>query len=189
MAAHPLRKRSQGKPHLIVVPGSTLGNWRNELERFCPSLRVVVYHGSPKEKQHVRHLLKRALLVSSSHHHGHHGSSAPSEEDEIHIVLATYTMFERESGAEDRALLKKMDFDYLVLDEAHCIKNSSSSRYFHLRNLRTHRRLLLSGTPVQNDVTELLALLGFLMPQVKCSSHLVHSGGKYVKATVVVTVF
>mmetsp|Transcript_26397 Transcript_26397/g.39169 ORF Transcript_26397/g.39169 Transcript_26397/m.39169 type:complete len:472 (-) Transcript_26397:136-1551(-) len=75
-------------------------------------------------------------------------------------------MFERESGAEDRAFLRKIKFEYLVLDEAHCIKNASSSRYSHLRNLKTRRRLLLSGTPVQNDLRELLALLGFLMPEV-----------------------
>lgn len=55
-----------------------------------------------------------------------------------------------------------------MLDEAHCIKNSQSSRYANLRHLNTKRRLLLSGTPVQNDVRELLSLLGFLMPQVSC---------------------
>lgn len=58
-----------------------------------------------------------------------------------------------------------MNFEYLVLDEAHCIKNTESSRYTHLNNLKTRHRLLLSGTPVQNDVGELLALLSFLMPK------------------------
>ena len=204
-------KTSSPKTHLIVVPGSTLGNWRNELDRFCPSLRVVVYHGSPKEKQRVKRLLKKAMLLPPSGSsditsRGHKQRNAVAPSDEIHIVLATYTMFERESGSEDRSLLKKINFEYLVLDgricvcmgamfkregtnrivycivlhcwclcgvymytfwiEAHCIKNASSSRYYHLRSLRTRRRLLLSGTPVQNDVTELLALLGFLMPQV-----------------------
>jgi SNF2 family DNA or RNA helicase len=75
-------------------------------------------------------------------------------------------MFERENGAEDRSFLRKMPFEYLVLDEAHCIKNSQSARYSNLRGLNPKRRLLLSGTPVQNDVRELLALLSFLMPRV-----------------------
>jgi SWI/SNF-related matrix-associated actin-dependent regulator 1 of chromatin subfamily A len=75
-------------------------------------------------------------------------------------------MFERDSGAEDRSFLKRIPFEYLVLDEAHCIKNSQSSRYLNLRGLNPRRRLLLSGTPVQNDVRELLALLSFLMPKV-----------------------
>lgn len=98
------------RPHLIVVPGSTLGNWCNELERFCPSLRVVVYHGSAKEKQHIKHVLKRALIAPPE------ATSRSHRESPVHVVLATYTMFERESGADDRSLLKKIDFDYLVLD-------------------------------------------------------------------------
>ena len=75
-------------------------------------------------------------------------------------------MFERDSGAEDRSFLKKIPFEYLILDEAHCIKNSMSSRYQNLRGFNPRHRLLLSGTPVQNDVRELLALLSFLMPKI-----------------------
>lgn len=57
-------------------------------------------------------------------------------------------------------------FDYLVLDEAHGIKNAQSSRFLNLNMLKTKHRLLLSGTPVQNDISELLSMLSFLMPQV-----------------------
>jgi SWI/SNF-related matrix-associated actin-dependent regulator of chromatin subfamily A containing DEAD/H box 1 len=113
-ASLPTHKSKPMRPHLIVVPGSTLGNWCNELERFCPSLQVVVYHGSPKEKQHVKHILKRALINPPDSNRQRHRREPP-----VHVVLATYTMFERESGADDRSLLKKIDFDYLVLDGNH----------------------------------------------------------------------
>jgi SNF2 family DNA or RNA helicase len=83
----------------------------------------------------------------------------------LDILLGTYTIFERESGKDDRKFLYSISFDYVVLDEGHCIKNANSSRYTNLCYLKAKRRLLLSGTPVQNDVSELLALLSYLMPK------------------------
>lgn len=68
------------------------------------------------------------------------------------MILSTYTIFERESGKSDRAFLVNQQFEYLVLDEAHCIKNSSSSRFSALNAMNSSNRLLLSGTPVQNDL-------------------------------------
>ena len=91
----------------------------------------------------------------------HTGNIAPD------VILSTYTIFERESNKADRAFMYSLHFEYLVLDEAHCIKNASSSRFVNLNMLRTRHRLLLSGTPVQNDISELLSMLSFLMPQVR----------------------
>jgi len=135
------------KPHLIVVPASTLSNWQNELQRFCPTLNVMTYHGSQNERTELRYAVKC-------------GHSNP------HIILSTYTIFERESCHDDRRFMYKMAFDYLILDEAHCIKNAAGSRFINLNYLRTRHRLLLSGTPVQNDISELLSMLSFLMPKV-----------------------
>ncbi len=84
----------------------------------------------------------------------------------VDVLLCTYTIFEREASKIDRAFLCAQQFEFLVLDEAHCIKNASSSRFEHLNMLKTKHRLLLSGTPVQNDLRELLALLSFLMPKM-----------------------
>jgi SNF2 family DNA or RNA helicase len=126
-----------------------LDNWLNEFEKFSPDMVIVPYRGSQTERFHLaRDLLKDV------------------KNESVDVIICTYTMFERESGKEDRKFLKRIDFSYLVLDEAHCIKNSSSSRFETLRQLRTSRRLLLSGTPVQNDVKELLTLLSFLTPKV-----------------------
>eukprot|EP01033_Poteriospumella_lacustris_P003447 gene3447-2545_t len=137
------------RPHLIVVPASVLSNWENELERFCPSLTVLRYHGSQNEKSLLRQELRRRIPLG-----------------EIDVILTTYTLFERESNAKDRAFFMNQKFNFLILDEAHSIKNASSSRYNNLNALNTKHRLLLSGTPVQNDLRELLALLSFLMPRV-----------------------
>jgi SWI/SNF-related matrix-associated actin-dependent regulator 1 of chromatin subfamily A len=86
--------------------------------------------------------------------------------DDLDVLLCTYTIFERDSGKPDRKFLQKIPFSYLVLDEAHSIKNSTSKKHDNLRQLMSKHRLLLSGTPVQNDVKELLALLTFLTPKV-----------------------
>eukprot|EP01035_Chromulina_nebulosa_P021866 gene21866-28307_t len=137
------------QPHFIVVPASTLANWQNEFAKFCPSFVVVTYHGTQKERAEMRHELRESI-----------------EEGEVDVILSTYTIFERESGKSDRAFLVNQQFEYLVLDEAHCIKNSSSSRFSALNAMNSSNRLLLSGTPVQNDLKELLALLRFLMPAV-----------------------
>lgn len=142
-----LRGKRVKRPHLIVVPASTLSNWLNEIQRFCPALTVLNYHGSQAERSEKRRYLRRHA-------------------DEVDVIFSTYTIFERESGQDDRSFLYSQSFDYLILDEAHCIKNSASSRFYNLNKLNTKHRLLLSGTPVQNDVSELLALLSFLMPKV-----------------------
>ncbi|KAJ1426726.1 SNF2 family N-terminal domain-containing protein [Ochromonadaceae sp. CCMP2298] len=147
LASQPGRKR----PHLIVVPASVLSNWQNELQRFCPTLDVITYHGSQAERSDMRYEIKGGKLKHD-------------------VMLSTYTIFERESNKPDRSFLCSQAFDYLVLDEAHCIKNASSSRFINLNFLKTRHRLLLSGTPVQNDISELLSMLSFLMPQVFSSS-------------------
>lgn len=137
------------KTHLLVVPASTLNNWSNELEKFCPDLNYVIYHGSQGEREEMRYNIRKKM-----------------EHGEIDIILSTYTIFERESCKDDQSFLRKLMFEYVVLDEAHCIKNSESSRYKKLNDLNSRKRLLLSGTPVQNDLKELLALLSFLMPRI-----------------------
>lgn len=145
--------RSIARPHLIVVPASTLANWENELDRFCPSLVVHTYHGSQNERLDMRRELRNGFEAGT-----------------IDVLLSTYTLFERESGGDDRKFLHNQTFEYLILDEAHGIKNSASARFTQLNRVKTKHRLLISGTPVQNELKELLSLLSFLMPTVFSSS-------------------
>ena len=108
---------------------------------------VVTYYGTQNERAMLRYELRAGLCPD--------------------VILSTYTIFERESNKSDRAFMNSLQFEYLVLDEAHCIKNAQSSRFTNLNMLKTKHRLLLSGTPVQNDISELLSMLSFLMPQVQ----------------------
>jgi SWI/SNF-related matrix-associated actin-dependent regulator 1 of chromatin subfamily A len=140
--------RKVPRPHLIVVPASTLSNWEIELRRFCPAFQVLTYHGSQNERAALRYEIRS-------------GHATPD------VILTTYTIFERESNKSDRSFMQSLPFEYLVLDEAHGIKNAQSSRFVNLNVLKTKHRLLLSGTPVQNDIGELLSMLSFLMPQVR----------------------
>lgn len=126
-------------PHLIVAPGSTLENWRRELEKWLPLHETVVYHGSQETRGDIRYRYSN--------------SSCPD------IILTTYTYFERQSGGEDRSFLYKFKFSYVVYDEAHAIKNMKSQRYQRLTKIKSNNRLLLSGTPIQNNLSELLALM------------------------------
>jgi SWI/SNF-related matrix-associated actin-dependent regulator 1 of chromatin subfamily A len=79
------------------------------------------------------------------------------------VILTTYQTV---ASKFDKPLFKKINFTYLVLDEAHSIKNKGSQRYQSLYKLRSERRILLTGTPLQNNLEELWTLLEFLMPKL-----------------------
>ncbi len=134
-------------PHIIVVPSSVLSNWEKEFQKFCPALRVMVYHGSAANRADIK-----------ARGWGYY--------DTVDVVLTTYTMWERESSVDDRRFILGKHYDYLVLDEGHSIKNARGSRFLRLKRVRCNHRLLLTGTPVQNNVGELLSLLSFLMPDI-----------------------
>lgn len=129
---------------LIIVPASVLSNWKREFENFAPNMRVALYHGSVNE----RYDLQDELQDSSS----------------FDVLITTYSYFQSDSCVRDRKFLSRHRFTYCILDEGHNIKNSKSSRFKRINNLRTEYRIILSGTPVQNSTQELLTLLSFLMP-------------------------
>jgi len=158
-----------------VVPASTLANWQNEFAKFCPSFVVSTYHGTQRERAEMRIELRESIeegevvCTICAPRYLQYPVKLPllpyfilfySIQD---VILSTYTIFERESGKPDRSFLMSQQFEYLVLDEAHCIKNSSSSRFSALNALNSSNRLLLSGTPVQNDLVT--------MTLIYCRSH------------------
>lgn len=129
-------------PHLIVVPASTLDNWDRELSLWCRHLDVLVYHGSQKERHETRIRILDGDLS-------------------FEIILTTYNMVFSE---DDKKLFKKYKFQYIVFDEAHLLKNMKTKRYAQLMMIKSQRRLLLTGTPLQNNLLELMSLLIFTMP-------------------------
>lgn len=146
------------RPHLIVVPASVLSNWMNEFKKFAPDMQVVKYHGNLAEREEIRGELDRRFL--SSRGAGVGGSCVPR----LDAVLTTFSYFSSESNKGDRSFLRKFEFDYLVVDEGHTLKNPKGLRYQNLNKFQTSHRLLLTGTPVQNSPKELMSLLCFLMP-------------------------
>lgn len=132
-------KESWG-PHLIVVPTSVLLNWEMEFKRFAPGFKVLTYYGSPQQRKEKRK-----------------GWNRP---DAFHICIVSYQLV-----VQDQNSFKRKKWGYMILDEAHNIKNFRSTRWQALLNFNTERRLLLTGTPLQNNIAELWSLLYFLMPQ------------------------
>ena len=112
---------SKRKLHFLVVPASTLKNWENELQRFCPKLVHRTYHGTQNERYDLRGQLTREI-----------------EQGKIDIVLSTFTIFERESGREDRSFIYKQRFEYMIVDEAHCLKTSKSARFTNLNHVKVN---------------------------------------------------
>ena len=127
-------------PHLIIVPTSVLLNWEMEFKRFCPGLKVLTYYGTPQQRKEKR--------------------KGWNKEDAFHVCIVSYQLV-----VQDQHSFKRKKWEYMVLDEAHNIKNFRSTRWQALLNFNTKRRLLLTGTPLQNNLAELWSLLYFLMPQ------------------------
>ncbi|KAJ3169478.1 hypothetical protein HDU88_000668 [Geranomyces variabilis] len=134
-------------PHLIVVPASTLENWRREINKWCPSLKTASYYGKQAERRAIQDDIYNDL-----------------DDGNVDIVLTTYNLC---TGAQDdRSFLRKLHCQSLILDEGHMVKNMNSARYKHLMSFKAPFRLLLTGTPLQNNLMELLALLSFIMPKL-----------------------
>eukprot|EP00850_Spirogloea_muscicola_P003093 SM000012S25355 [mRNA] locus=s12:642329:650370:+ [translate_table: standard] len=132
-------------PHMVVAPKSTLGNWINEFKRFCPSLRVFKLHGNQEERAYQRDNLLQ-----------------PGNFD---VVVTSFEMAIKEKGA-----FKKFSWRYIIIDEAHRIKNENSILAKTMRIYSTNYRLLITGTPLQNNLHELWALLNFLLPEIFSSA-------------------
>ncbi|KAK7610039.1 SNF2 family helicase/ATPase [Phyllosticta paracitricarpa] len=134
-------------PHLIIVPGSTLENWLIEINKFSPELgaRTQPYYGSQADRADLR-------------------AKIEDERDSISIVVTTYDTACR--NKEDNKFLRLLSPQVCVFDEAHNLRNSQSKRYKELMRIPAEFRLLLTGTPLQNNLQELVSLLAFLMPDV-----------------------
>ncbi|KAI4291255.1 SWI/SNF-related matrix-associated actin-dependent regulator of chromatin subfamily A member 5 [Pancytospora philotis] len=132
--------RRERAKHLVIVPKSCLQNWKNEFARFVPELSVHVFHTSKSEVK-----AEAAAIFAKK----------------IDVVLTTYEMCLFAKSA-----FKKIAWSYVVVDEAHRLKNENSQLSQILRMFRFDHRLLLTGTPLQNNIHELWALLNFIVPEI-----------------------
>ena len=141
----------------MVAPASVLSNWEREFHKFAPHLNVVKYHGTQNQRQALQDQLRPHLRSNWM------VCSRKERPELVDVILTPITYFQKEKSP-DRAFLRKFQYHYLVVDEAHLLKNSQGLRYTTLNKMKTQNRLLLTGTPVQNSPQELMSLLCFLMP-------------------------
>uniref|UniRef100_A0A8C7WGM4 Proliferation-associated SNF2-like protein n=1 Tax=Oncorhynchus mykiss TaxID=8022 RepID=A0A8C7WGM4_ONCMY len=132
-------------PFLVVAPLSTLPNWINEFKRFTPEVSVQLYHGPAKDRM--------ALLKQIRKPQGLHNM--------FPVVVTSF-----EIAMIDRKFLQRFHWKYLIVDEGHRIKNLNCRLVRELKMLPTDNKLLLTGTPLQNNLAELWSLLNFLLPEV-----------------------
>lgn len=133
-------------PFLVVVPNSTCPNWRREIKQWAPDLRVVTYHGG-REPQKLAYQYE--LFPNGS------------REMKAHVVVMSY---DSAQDPETRSLFKHINWVGLIVDEGQRLKNDENLLYSALRAMRLPWRLLLTGTPLQNNKRELFNLLQFIDP-------------------------
>lgn len=136
-------------PHLIVAPLSTLSNWLDEFHQWVPSIPVVMYHGTPQQRNEI---FKSKIM---RHLHG----GRPT--NKFPVVCTSYEMV-----LKDRAALSKINWEFIIIDEGHRMKNFDSKLFRELKSFTSATRLLITGTPLQNNLKELWSLLNFLLPKI-----------------------
>src|SRR5690606_14247571 len=127
-------EKGNKQPNLVIVPTSLLFNWQRELDKFAPHLKYLVLYGNKRK-------------------------TAQIDVSKYHVILTTYGTL-----LSDIAFLKKQTFDVIVLDESQAIKNPDSKRYKAVRLLNGRQRLVLTGTPVENNTFDLFSQLSFALP-------------------------
>ena len=136
-----IEKKGQYGPFLVIVPLSTLTNWNNEFEKWAPSVQRIIYKGPPNQRKNQQQQIR-------------YGN--------FQVLLTTYEFI-----IKDRPVLSKVKWLHMIVDEGHRMKNAGSklsstiTQYYH-----TRYRLILTGTPLQNNLPELWALLNFVLPNI-----------------------
>uniref|UniRef100_A0A7M4FL81 Chromatin-remodeling ATPase INO80 n=1 Tax=Crocodylus porosus TaxID=8502 RepID=A0A7M4FL81_CROPO len=145
LLAHLAERENIWGPFLIISPASTLNNWHQEFARFVPKFKVLPYWGNPHDRKVIRKFWSQKTLYTQD---------AP-----FHVVITSYQLV-----VQDVKYFQRVKWQYMVLDEAQALKSSSSVRWKILLQFQCRNRLLLTGTPIQNTMAELWALLHFIMP-------------------------
>lgn len=142
LIAYLLENKGVTGPHVIVAPKAVLPNWINEFSTWAPSIAAVVYDGRPDERKAMR-------------------EECFSERGRFNVLITHYDLIMR-----DRQYLKKVQWIYMIVDEGHRLKNHECALAKTISGYQIHRRLLLTGTPIQNSLQELWSLLNFLLPTI-----------------------
>lgn len=130
-------------PFLIIAPLSTVKNWCNEFRKFAPKIKVMEYSGNREERYRYKF------------------GNASFKAQKWNVVVTSYQLV-----INDFMRFSRPDWKYLIVDEGHRIKNFNSVLFKYLKRLKVDNRLLLTGTPLQNNLLELWSLLNFTLPDV-----------------------
>jgi len=141
LLAYLKESRNISGPHCVIVPKSTVSNWLREFAKWCPSLRAIRLQGDKAERAHVC-------------------------KDEMILGKFDVVVCSNESVLLESRHILRLKWKYVIIDEAHRIKNENSSLSKAVRLIKSDFRLLITGTPLQNNLHELWALLNFLLPDV-----------------------
>ncbi|CAJ0541499.1 Ff.00g080810.m01.CDS01 [Fusarium sp. VM40] len=136
-------------PHLIVAPLSTLSNWMDEFAKWTPSIPVVMYHGNKDDRERI---FRTSMMK-------HLKGGRPTAK--FPVVCTSYEMVLR-----DQHNLSKINWEFIIIDEGHRMKNAEAKLFQQLRQFHSATRLLITGTPLQNNLKELWSLLHFLLPTI-----------------------
>ena len=136
-----LNLKNSNFTHLIIVPKVTIKNWERELHKWLPSIKVLFFFGDKEERK----ILTEQTLKN----------------EKFEIILTTF-----EASMIEKTALSKFNYEYLIIDEAHRLKNDKAKFSKVVRQFNSKHRLLLTGTPLQNNLHELWSLLNFLMPNI-----------------------
>ena len=136
------RAAAEVGPCLLIVPASLVGNWKQELQRFAPQLRVCLAHRSESDGETLAAIARRPMEELAGYD----------------VVVTTYTLVRREEWP------KKVAWRLVVLDEAQAIRNAGSAQSKAVRQLRSSGRIVLTGTPVENHLGDLWSLFDFCVP-------------------------
>jgi non-specific serine/threonine protein kinase len=136
-----LKKKRPDRPSLLVLPASLIGNWKTELERYAPALHSLYFHSSQLDKNAMDAVANDIAGLKN-----------------VDIVVTTYGTLMRQEWLQEQA------WQLLVLDEAHAIKNPAARQSKAVKNLKAKSRIALTGTPVENRLSDLWSLFDFLNP-------------------------
>lgn len=139
-----IEKKGINGPFLVIVPLSTITNWQSEFNRWAPTVQTIVLKGAPATRRVLLDQIKRV--------------------NEWQVVLTTYEYITRQAEAQ---VMSKIKWHHMIIDEGHRMKNAKSKLALTLNEkYSTKYRLILTGTPLQNNIPELWALLNFVLPKV-----------------------
>ena len=140
------KEKNISGPFLIAAPLSTVNNWVDEFARWTPDIRTIMYHGSKDERAEMRRK---------------HMKMQDQKKFDFPVVCTSY-----EICMNDRKFLANYQWRYIIVDEGHRLKNMNCKLIKELLTYNSANRLLITGTPLQNNIAELWSLLHFLLPEV-----------------------